>query len=685
MSSFESVWASLHHTAIVKPGMLQRALRAKKAACPKLHSGACPVHASSNAKSLVEHAGHLAAWCDLLQQSFIARYLLRQHSWHTGKLLKECDECNRTNWQSNLRFFIRGQARPQYLRAVPYPWQGYRVALERRWREGTRPATSQVQRRSSDAVRYETADEQSFLIRALAYTRCSEGDAFNPPPIDDTEFESLLVQYLRIKTAVFRLLVHAPGEHGLVPFLTHFSQIKIYAPDAEKLRPQPRSEPGLSVAATEYRVAPDAWLNHHRRFTRAVEDRVVPRPVGEVAWLVHLKREKQVPKELPLFGTALRGFENDEDRIGRLIESYPETLRHLRGIDIAGVERHQPLWVSTDALRRLRKRADGIAGSSVKRGVQPLGLTLHVGEDFEWLTSGIRAVAEPIEWGMLTRGDRLGHAIAITSEPEKWWERRTGRAIETTRFERLLDLAFLAKYTDKLEEEESEKRTPEQETWLIAEISPLVSAIWPGLTTAQLPENPIEFAEKLWKALGSKSMHVLMNRRTSPGGSFPEAWLYRYLWNLSTRDRANHVIRLKVEPSPEIKLVMLARNRVIRQLSCRQICIESNPTSNLVVAGLDAIAAQKVLHHRFSQGDGSPKFRLPWTISTDDPISFSTSLADEYAYAWAGMALEFPEPCEPCDARALLDEAAATSMRMRFATPDDSGKDSNATRAPRSE
>ena len=27
---------------------------------------------------------------------------------------------------------------------------------------------------------------------------------------------------------------------------------------------------------------------------------------------------------------------------------------------------------------------------------------------------------------------------------------------------------------------------------------------------------------------------------------------------------------------------------------------------------------------------------LTWTINTDDPITFSTTLADEYAYAWQG-------------------------------------------------
>ena len=69
---------------------------------------------------------------------------------------------------------------------------------------------------------------------------------------------------------------------------------------------------------------------------------------------------------------------------------------------------------------------------SSRRGLVALGLTLHVGEDFGWLTSGIRAVAEPIEWGLLMRGDRLGHAIAITVDPSKWWSRYVGRSLKGT-------------------------------------------------------------------------------------------------------------------------------------------------------------------------------------------------------------------------------------------------------------
>src|SRR5207253_1199797 len=102
--------------------------------------------------------------------------------------------------------------------------------------------------------------------------------------------------------------------------------------------------------------------------------------------------------------------------------------------------------------------------------LQPLGLTVHVGEDFQWLTSGLRAVAEPIHWGLLRRGDRIGHGIALTLDPDEWWRRRKGAPVKRTRFDRLLDLAFLSADT--------ERRSWRQNRWLANQIRELVEGIW---------------------------------------------------------------------------------------------------------------------------------------------------------------------------------------------------------------
>ena len=168
------------------------------------------------------------------------------------------------------------------------------------------------------------------------------------------EYEALLLQYLRVKVALFRLLVHSPGERGLEKFLDHFQQIKVYAPEADVMKPPAPNEPGLRVQATEYRVAPDAWFEDVP-LCAAVRSRRRRKSMtsSELAWLVHFKRTR--PKDgLPLFGSAIQEMESEAYNIMRALNAKPTLLRTLRGIDICGVEEHQPLWVSADTLRRVR-------------------------------------------------------------------------------------------------------------------------------------------------------------------------------------------------------------------------------------------------------------------------------------------------------------------------------------------
>ena len=671
MTSFEDIWASLHHTAVVTPGELVRSLCKKRARCPKLHSGPCPKGAPARSR-LSSDRKHMTEWADLLRQAFTARYILRQHSWHDGVNLRQCTECNRsTSWRNAVRYLVQGRTRPYNLATTPYPWPEDRVALEHRWRRAKDQGPSGFGRHFADAVASGAADERAFLMRAMAHARCDADDVF------DQEFETLLLQYLRVKTAVFGLLVHAPGEHGLKKFLEHFSQIKVYMPESDLVWPQPPNEPGLDVQAIEYRVAPDAWFKILRREHAHIENDVTREPTRpEWAWLIHFKREKH-DNGLPLYGSAIRKMEREADKIGRALAAKPARLRKLRGVDICGVEQDQPLWVSSDTLRRVRNHSRKIAGQRSGLRLEALRLTLHAGEDFSWLTSGMRAIAEPFYWKLIERGDRIGHGLAITLEPKEWWQRREGQVIPVQRLDRFLDLAFLAEY--------AMERSAEQEEWLRKEIRRTVIGLELELDDKpnKLPQlDFIKTAKEAWRCLGSRLTRDLMKtpRWKYDADRAHEKWIHSLLWRRSTQKCAAEEIRLKVEGDPnhrpakgflnECDLLIKARERLICEVSRWQVCIESNPSSNLVVGSLDSIAAQDFLAQRPTDSAANGKELLTWTIGTDDPITFSTTLADEYAYAWAGMVLRENNSYAPSYARALLDEAAATSMRMRFTVPD---------------
>ena len=630
----------------------------------------------------------MSEWAGLLRQAFIAGRLLDYHEGHVGPLAC-CQHEHCKTAMPWLRAFITGRTRSYPGSSFRYPWPEDLFRAERDRREVEQISGPHGADGRAVWLRRETAEESRRLVRALSYLRPEE------PNTVDEEYEALLLQYLRVKVALFRLLVHPPGERGLEPFLDHFQQIKVYAPEADSVNPPAPDEPGLRVHATEYRVAPDAWFKTLRLRGGEIEEKTKVDDQSESAWLVHFKRTRR-NDGLPLFGGAIQEMESKADDIMRALNAKPTLLRTLRGIDICGVEEHQPLWVSADTLRRVRQHSRGIAGRRPSLGLEPLRLTFHVGEDFSSLTSGMRAVAEPFHWGLIERGDRIGHGLALTLEPETWFRRHRGEVLSVKRFDRLFDLAFLAEY--------AKDQNDSQRKWLREQIGDTVGTL--GFecksTIEKLNEKEIiETTKMFWKSLGCRSTRRLWTSDTHCGKAHHERWIHCYLWNRSFRKRAEQVVRMplpvdefgKIGKDENIAVENLRNERdllknahrtLLQEVARWQVCIESNPSSNLVVGSLDGIAAQDFLARRPTKEIQKEGETLTWTINTDDPITFSTTLADEYAYAWAGMTMRAKNPCDPSYARALLDESAATSMRTRFTVPvdDKTGKRGNQRRTP---
>ena len=679
MMSFEELWVTLRHRALVRPGELVTSLRAPKAFCPRLHPGTCFGGRSAEERAYGERhpvgrARHMEEWAGLLRHAFIAGRLLDLHEGHVCPL-RCCRDKRCQAGRARVRAFVAGRSSRYHGSGGRYPWPEDLLREVRQYRKaGERSLDSRGADGCAEWVRRETANETRRLVRAFSHLRPEEAET------TDEEYEALLLQYLRVKTALFGLLVHGPGEPGLKRFLEHFQQIKVYAPKADLMKSRTPNEPGLEVRATEYRVAPDAWFKRHRLRGGEIEERSNADEPTESAWLVHFKRTG--PKnELPLFGDAIRTMESEADDIIRALRAKPTHLKRLRGVDICGVEEDQPLWVSADTLRRVRRHSRIVAGGRPALRLEPLRLTVHVGEDFLSLTSGMRAVAEPFQWNLIERGDRLGHGLALTLDPEQWFERHRGEVLIVKRFDRLLDLAFLAVY--------AEKQNDRQREWLRDQIIATVTSLGFESESSRktAKQDIVKTTKDLWKSLGCRSTRRLLTTDGFPGGELHERWMHRYLWHRSVRKHAEEEVRIPVVDDVndigddggkavenlhhERALLEQAHRTLLLEVARWQVCIESNPSSNLVVGSLDAMSAQDFLARRPTQEISSRGATLTWTISTDDPITFSTSLADEYAYAWAGMTMRAKNPIDPAYARALLDEAAATSMRTRFTVRDE--------------
>lgn len=90
----------------------------------------------------------------------------------------------------------------------------------------------------------------------------------------------------------------------------------------------------------------------------------------------------------------------------------------VRGIDVAGNENLVRIEYFAPALRLLRDVFfnQNESGSSYS----PIHLSLHAGEDFSDIASGLRHIDESVQFCNMKKGDRLGHALALGILPETW-------------------------------------------------------------------------------------------------------------------------------------------------------------------------------------------------------------------------------------------------------------------------
>jgi hypothetical protein len=185
-----------------------------------------------------------------------------------------------------------------------------------------------------------------------------------------------------------------------------------------------------------------------------------------------------------------------------LFEKYPQALYTVRGVDLCTDEGGVPVWVMAPLVRWVQKAGQeaekqlkhrGEAAKQIERrrdeGIR-FRTSVHAGEDFVHLLTGLRRLDEAINYLGLKNKDRLGHALALGVDPSAWC-RRVGRVVQT-REERLFDLVwewswYLGRYRPK-----------RRYGYLKTEIRQLAESIFGSVDSASYtPEDLVEFMNLL--------------------------------------------------------------------------------------------------------------------------------------------------------------------------------------------
>ncbi len=331
----------------------------------------------------------------------------------------------------------------------------------------------------------------------------------------------------------------------------------------------------------------------------------------------------------------------------------------LRGIDVANVELAVPTWPLVPLFHRVREAARRASArlARFRPGWEavPLRVTVHVGEDYRRLVEGLRRIHEPIAFGMVALGDRLGHAVALGEDPERWVA--SARVVVQPAEERLDDLLWeLERYR--------KREIPRRHR------APRIRARRGDRAGRRIYDGPDRRdLDDLLEARLLRHQPRWLERVGYPfirARSFkrvPAQLFYRYLTDPDVFDRGQRPTEVHADAGET--LMLRGAQRWLRgELGKREITVEANPSSNLLIADyltLEEHAAFRLqpLPH-MGEPDGGP---VLVSVNTDNPVTFASTLADEFAHVYFAL-LGRGVPAD--QALAWLDRARENGHLSRF-------------------
>lgn len=342
--------------------------------------------------------------------------------------------------------------------------------------------------------------------------------------------------------------------------------------------------------------------------------------------------KKSILLHEPHFFSLRDSLINNGNLLFDLLKKYPKLNKIITGIDAAANELETPPEVFATLFRNCRRHR-----------IQHF--TYHVGEDFEHLLSGIRAVYEAITFLDLRNGDRIGHATAIGINPQFWLDKMPdsmflgqGQWLENLLFLRHIALKnHLPCYS--LAHIESQ----------IHEISLRIFGEKHDVNILQQFFYCRDLDPKIVKLILDKKIFHFIGWRAQE---------YELIVNKKIRDEVL-VLLYKRWFSPEIIInyekkeefflslisfdILLSAQQFVQSLvKDRSIVIEVLPTSNVRISHYNSIKE----HHIFRWiSVPSTKFNgdccMTISLGSDDPGIFVTDMRNEFYHLFSTLVTEF--------------------------------------------
>lgn len=511
---------------------------------------------------------------------------------------------------------------------------------------------------------------------------------------NDSDFAHLFWQLTRIRCLLYRHLVERPLTPGLQWFMRFFARIKPFRkriPDRARLQTAARlSGVDTGLRSLEIRLGTEEDETSSWKAIRAVEKAGAELRNVEIGAVFHFSRKRGggweqgrlnahgldhsypaapdgVGSRLQKAGSGLlkdagnpSGFRfarfyleqrRHAQALVNLFQMYPRLLRTVRGIDLCTDEAGVPVWVMAPLMRWVREAGQQASIQLSRRGesvLPPFRTSVHAGEDFVHLLSGLRRIDQTVTYLGLEEGDRLGHALALGADPSTWCV-QMGRVIQT-REERLFDLVWEWGCYARYNIDVASKRLVYVRTEIVRLARCIFESNYDSTYTPEdlmllldLVHNEAELHHAGFPDQPELQAHRARGQtdQLSAKEDQPHAWplLTEYLCNEQVwrKGRAPEIISFRSVQHEEEALSQL-QNGLRRRIGALGLTIEVNPSSNVVIGDLGHLEAHPLWRLRPVK-PGETSSPLSVCLGSDNPLTLATTLPHEYQLLFDALVL----------------------------------------------
>jgi len=355
-----------------------------------------------------------------------------------------------------------------------------------------------------------------------------------------------------------------------------------------------------------------------------------------------------------------------------LKKQYFELSKLITSIDVAGDENKTPPEVFAPIIKYLRrdiKKQDSFMTDYIHyqrdghnfMEHHKLRISIHAGEDFNHIVTGMRKVHESVKFYHMGERDRLGHTLAIGLNPKEWCE--LNGDIFVTIQEYFDNLVWLYHQANEVQPYYN------YATKLMFKYEKLIKELCDKIYGKNFTLDDLYKAWKLreycpiemfnsddFKRADEYISAITFDFEKKNGYEIAKTINKLYHTNTDVKKRGDTVIKIEYTnlehnlykyriTDEDLELIEAIQDRLIQKFCNKGIIIETNPSSNIYIAHIHSYKNHPIFRWNpiedkdlFEKEIQKPKFnrfgirtsRMKVCINTDDPAIMPTTLRNEF-------------------------------------------------------